>query len=69
MIWLAGPGLTILCTDTRIGCQSENQKKLHLPESVNTFFDILEEEYFKHNYTPNRIYNVDETYGEATSQS
>ncbi|CAM1314543.1 Uncharacterised protein r2_g2517 [Pycnogonum litorale] len=30
-------------------------------ESVMNFFDLLETEYSKHNYPPNRIYNVDDT--------
>lgn len=30
-------------------------------EKVNMFFDILEAEFEKHNYPPDRIFNVDET--------
>ena len=30
-------------------------------ENVEKFFQILETEYDKHHYTPDRIYNVDET--------
>ncbi|CAI6356150.1 unnamed protein product [Macrosiphum euphorbiae] len=30
-------------------------------EKVNKFFDILEAEFEKHNYPPDRVYNVDET--------
>jgi hypothetical protein len=29
--------------------------------AINGFFDIIEAEFVKHNYTPNRIFNVDET--------